>query len=298
MKRIIFALMFVLCISFAYAQPAIPTQVYGTVDKDVPDGTLIEFKIGEEVVASGTIKDNAYGYDPLIFIPRDDPFTTAIEGYSEGDTIDIYIAEKEVGETELEGDDVVEIDLTISESTQSSASSSGTGSSGTGSSSGGECEPTWECSDWDYCSAGIQTRVCIDKWDCGDESDKPDEIRECAEAEILDEAEPEIIMPPVYEEPREITVEETGGLGWVYIIIALIVLGGLGGLGFIIFEKKRAHLSLHQEKQHHKLEDQSMQRLQSYVKQTLEQGYTKAQVKQALLNEGWSPRLVNNVIKG
>jgi len=49
----------------------------------------------------------------------------------------------------------------------------------TGSKAGGICSPTWECTDWSKCSNGKQTRTCEDKWSCGDEEDKPKEIRSC-----------------------------------------------------------------------------------------------------------------------
>ncbi|GAG16976.1 unnamed protein product, partial [marine sediment metagenome] len=81
------------------------------------------------------------------------------------------------------------------------------------------------------------------------------------------------------------------------VIIIVIVLAIFGGIGFVFYEMKRSHGALQQEKQQSTLQDQSFTRLQSYVKQTLEQGYTKEQIRQRLLNEGWSLNTVNQVLR-
>jgi len=41
------------------------------------------------------------------------------------------------------------------------------------------CTPEWECTEWSACIDGIQTRVCIDKNDCGTNTGKPVEEMTC-----------------------------------------------------------------------------------------------------------------------
>jgi hypothetical protein len=105
------------------------------------------------------------------------------------------------------------------------------------------------------------------------------------------------VFPPQLPaaEPAEEAPAERG-FPWVIVIIIAIT-GILGGIGFVFYEMKRSHGALQQEKQQKTVEDQTLMRLQSYVRQTLEQGYTKEQIRQTLANEGWSPAIISRVLK-
>ena len=294
MKKIIYFFIFLLSIGIAYAIPQIPIQVYGEITPELEDGYEITFEIDGVEYVDGTITSNKYGYDPLIFIPIDDPSTAEKEGYADGDMVDIYIADIKVEEVSLEAD-TVKIDVQILQSSHNTISSTVPGGSvDRGPSAGGVCEPTWECSDWSSCVNGRQTRICIDKWRCGTTNQKPSEVQPC-----VVETPPTPPIPiervPIVEEPRPIVEIEERSYGWAYIIIFIIVLGILGGAGFVFYEKGRAHKAFHQEKKQKTLENQSMMRLKSYVTQTLQQGYAKEQIRQELLKEGWNPGILNKL---
>ena len=297
MKKIIFALVFLICISFAYAQPALPIQIYGSITPTIEDGTAISFEIDGLEVASGSITNNKYGYSPLVFIKQDDLFTQEKEGYVSGDMVFVYVGDVKVKETVLTGS-IIELNLIVPSTvtTTSTTTSTSTTRSGTSTGSGGICSPTWECSDWSSCSNGRETRTCIDKWSCGTSSGKPPVSRTCV-VEQPPAPSPVIVeRPPIIEQPN--VVEKERSFVWAYIVLSIIVLSILGGLGFVFYERRRSHSVLNQEKQQSSLEQQSMIRLQSYVRQTLQQGYTQEQVIQSLLREGWSQNIINKTIKG
>ncbi|MBW2996230.1 hypothetical protein KY332_02910 [Candidatus Woesearchaeota archaeon] len=288
MKKLVLLLIFVF-IGTVYAQPQFPIQIYGDITPAISDGSEIRFEVDGLEVGSGEIMDNKYG-DPPLFIEVDDTATIEKEGYADGDVVDVYIEDVKVDEITLEGN-LVEKDITISgddfDEVQKETTTADTRRGSVGTSIA--CDPSWECSDWEECINGKQTRTCIDKWECGTDDGKPAEIQTCIEPAA---AEPKII--PSIEEP--LVIEEKGR-AWIYIIITIIVLGLAGGLGFVIYERERAHKSLQQEKQQPKLEDQSFIRLQSYVKQTLDQGYTREQIRAVLLREGWSQSVINKALK-
>jgi len=81
-------------------------------------------------------------------------------------------------------------------------------SSGGGSSSGGGvCTPEWNCTGWNECSDGEQTRTCIDRWDCDDDSSKPSEIQICfvpEESESKNETTIEKIKEEIKETAQEV----------------------------------------------------------------------------------------------
>lgn len=74
-----------------FAVPQIPIQIFGTVDKDIPDGTPITIEIDGVVVAESVIYNHQFGYDPIITIGREDTSTPAKDGYSDGDELDLFI---------------------------------------------------------------------------------------------------------------------------------------------------------------------------------------------------------------
>ena len=104
----------------------------------------------------------------------------------------------------------------------------------------------------------------------------------------------EPIAPAPVEAPA---VPEERGYGWVYVMIAIIVLALGGGVGFVFYEREKAHSALHEERKQKTLGDESFVRLQSYVRQTLQLGYTKEQIRNRLLEEGWSQNIVEQVLR-
>ena len=102
---------------------------------------------------------------------------------------------------------------------------------------------------------------------------------------------------PCVEIPAPVIPPEKPSYLWLYILITLIVLAILGGIGFVFYEKERAHKVLHEEKKQTTLEENSLNRLQSYINQTLEEGYTEAQIRQRLVSEGWNMKVLNDIFK-
>ena len=69
--------------------PGIPNQFYGTVSfangDSAPDGTLVEVKIGDQIVATCPVKDGKYGYNPILC------FVTDPDSNRQGKEIHFYI---------------------------------------------------------------------------------------------------------------------------------------------------------------------------------------------------------------
>jgi len=47
------------------------------------------------------------------------------------------------------------------------------------------CEEDWKCSGWEECKEGVRKRVCIDRNDCDEQDDKPNETENC-EVEVIE----------------------------------------------------------------------------------------------------------------
>ena len=102
------------------------------------------------------------------------------------------------------------------------------------------CTPTWECGEWSECIEGQQTRVCVDKWNCSADDEKPEEIQACSIEESIPEQEEGDIEEDVVELPSE-EVEETVVSNvksyWKQFIFSIIFLI-LSGVGFIFFKRR------------------------------------------------------------
>ncbi len=343
MKKIIYFVIFIFCISFIYAQPAMPTvQIYGTIIGTVADGSEIAFEKDGIEIGLGIVNNNQYGYDPVIFIDA-----------NIGDVIDIFIDNIFINTITLQEEGTVNIDITIP--TAPPPPTEEDEEEPTVRRGGGIVIPstnhTTDFSQFpqtfnvrsgdrillDFNGAQHTIRVARLRFqsvellisstpstlnlnvDDEGEVDLDDDgitdiailyngveekrgvviIRQLASAATVPQ--PISTPEPVVEEPTPELIDvvpEPGGASSLSIIITIIViLGILGGIGFVFYEMKRSHGALQQEKQQKTLEDQSFMRLQSYVKQTLEQGYTKNQIRKALLNEGWSQNIINKVLR-
>ena len=47
---------------------------------------------------------------------------------------------------------------------------------------------------------------------------------------------------------------------------------------------------------HEELHENTYANLESYARRTMQMGYTKEQIRQALITEGWSPQITNEVL--
>jgi len=128
-----------------------------------------------------------------------------------------------------------------------------------------------------------------------DQLEQPPAVQQpTSQPETEPETEPQSLVDTIQESEPE---APSSRFPWAAVVITIVILGILGGIGFVYYEMKTSHIYLKQEKAHGSLNQQSYARLQSYVKQTLEQGYTKAQIRQTLINEGWNQNTVNQVLR-
>jgi len=298
MKKIILILLFLVAISAVYAIPQIPRQVYGSISPELPEEYPMKFKIGGVLYETGTAELNRYGYQELVLVPVDDPDTPAEkEGYVHGeDTVFVYIKDVKVAEhtypasvnrrdIELTQDQYNEIVGAAAPVVETPAGGGGGGRRPPG------CFSVWDenCTEWSPCiENGTQTRLCQDTGTCN----KPAKIETRACTYIPPEITEEITEVIEEELPPE---EEERKLG-IWLIMFLVILGA-AGIGFVFYEWEKSHKKLRTEMKGKTLEDKSLERLKSYARQTMAEGYTENQVRQALLKEGWSQQIVNQALK-
>lgn len=102
----------------ALAVPQPPHQFWGQVtinELQAGEGITVLAKIGEAEYSTKVDADGNYGYDPLFRVPADDPDTTDIEGASQGDLIDFYVAEVLVDTYAFGIGGYTELNLTVGE---------------------------------------------------------------------------------------------------------------------------------------------------------------------------------------
>ncbi|AKX93073.1 Ig-like, group 2 [Moorella thermoacetica] len=102
---------------YALAVPAQPHQFYGQVTvggEPAPQGIEVVAKIdGVQYAATVTDALGRYGYDPVFYVPADNPDTPAIEGGRRGDLIEFYVAGVLAGSYQFEVGGVTKLDLSI-----------------------------------------------------------------------------------------------------------------------------------------------------------------------------------------
>ncbi|MFT4309718.1 MAG: hypothetical protein ACMXYL_04475 [Candidatus Woesearchaeota archaeon] len=99
----------------------------------------------------------------------------------------------------------------------------------------GACVPNWICSEWTDCVNQQQRRVCVDRNDCGVETDRPTEDRTCESEVVLGGA---LVESEVETADRGIMTTLTGfatGVGgtisWIVILLVFVIIAGLYFLG-------------------------------------------------------------------
>jgi hypothetical protein len=347
MKKLIYVFIFVVCISLVYAQPSMPTtQIYGTITGTVADGSEIAFEKDGIEIGIGTITNNQYGYDPIIFIDAE-----------VGDVVDIYIADVSVGQITVQTEGYIQEDITIPVETQPQVTQQQPTPDTARRSGGGYIAPVNHTANFsqfpqtfnvrsgdrillNFNGAEHTIRVARLRFEYIEllisstpstltlnvteegEVDLDDdgvndiavlyegvqgnrgvvkirqlEVQPIVTPEPEPEPSPEPELTPEPEPEPESEAPEPAGFPWAAVIITIVILGILGGIGFVFYEMKRSHGALQQEKGQKTIEDQSIVRLQSYVRQTLQQGYNKDQIRQTLLNEGWSQNTINKVLR-
>jgi Ca2+/Na+ antiporter len=154
-----------------------PIKIYGNVIPELPDGTEISFKVGNQVIASTSLKNNSYGHDPELYFEMDDPSTTVKEGYDEGDIINIYVAGVDVNEFSYISSVAMEKNIIIPSSKRSEVSTKAAYAAFEK-----RCVPQWSCGVWSDCVDGLQKRVCVDIMGCGIGEGRVTETKNCEAA--------------------------------------------------------------------------------------------------------------------
>jgi len=160
-----------------------PVQVYGEIYPDLPDGTQIDFKVGRIVLASTYLTNNSFGYNSELFFALDNQITPAIEGYSEGDVVDVYIENIKVAEFSYFDPWGTEKNINIPAGIRADVANKAALAD-----IGRRCNTKWSCKDWSKCSEGIKTRECIDLNECGLEVGRPTELMECSRSPTVEAA--------------------------------------------------------------------------------------------------------------
>lgn len=191
------------------AVPGIPHQLYGNVEVNgvpVPDGTAVIAQVDGDTYITFT-KDGKYGFAPNIFYVEDP------DGNRNGKSITLSLNYKSVQNILFSNNGYINLELTTETTCGDNfclgnenynscsidcptppvnnnppASNGGSGGSGGGSGGGGGGESTipglcievWECTIWDDCANGKQTRSCNDLNKCGTTRVKPIETRTCS----------------------------------------------------------------------------------------------------------------------
>ena len=302
MKKLFLFLFFVfLMFGIVYALPQIPIQIYGDINPALPDDYDMSFQIGGEEFETG-VASNHYGYMPdIVKVAVDDPATTMTkEGYAIGDMVFVYINDVLVDQQNYDGlEQPIEIDIILSnqqyedivgdDDDDGPSIGSGRGAPPASGRRPPGCFNRWNCTDWGECSPeGLQSRVCIDEGTCND----PQEIeyQQCTyippfEEPVIEEEEP---TPEVEKEP------EPKEFPWLMVILIVVLAGGFGVV-FYEIEKSRKHTEGEKQMHHKEVHPNTYANLESYIKRTIDMGYSRAQIRQKLLQEGWSVQILNQV---
>ncbi len=161
------------------------------------------------------------------------------------------------------------------------------------------CKQNWTCTEWSKCQDSIQQRTCTDKNSCGSTSNKPAEKSSCegeSSGLLGGIVPPKKTTPlsspqtsegekiPVAKSSKEAGVEVTSGFGWWWIVLTLISII-LIIAGVLLFWKFRHHLIS-------SARDEENKTFQQWVSQVRSNGASDEQIKQTLLQQGWSEEQV------
>ena len=157
------------------------------------------------------------------------------------------------------------------------------------------CTENWQCSEWDDCINNYQTRVCIDTKNCGTILNKPVERQDCVTGITV----PPIIAPPTTEYvppayPATTLQKPSVFKGTdIALIVGIIAVGA--AIAAVIFFIKKA---IKKPAIYHSYPQQShAEKLKPLIEDAKKKGYTKEQIKKALLNKGWPESAVDWALK-
>lgn len=294
--KLFIPVIFLILLPFVSAQvpPLNVHQFYGDVINGL-DGDIVKAVVnGNEFTT--TVSAGKYGYNP----------TFNVEGGTNGDTVVFYINNVEVASSTYDEQGLTKLDLTrpASAPPPSGGGTSGGGTSGGGggsfwssvptSSEGEECVEDWICDVWSECSAGQQTRDCVDQNACGTELLKPAEVKACEEVVVVVETPPEILAPPpLPPEPVKLVKKpepESSLWLWILLVFVILLIVAVSVFAFFYFFRKESAAGKSF------MSADRLVPLRAYVRKTKAMGYTDAQVRGVLAKAGWKSVDINQVI--
>jgi len=152
------------------------------------------------------------------------------------------------------------------------------------------CTEDWICSEWSVCSQqGKQARYCYDLNNCGTNVDEPNTEQDCVYiTSTLPLTPEEQLAQPVPQPSRE--PEKTNPIPAILAMaLGVVALASLG-----IYHGQR-YIQFKSEMQSNKVSEETIHELYMYSLKRLKEGYTRQDVQQAIINEGWPRRVVNQV---
>jgi hypothetical protein len=157
------------------------------------------------------------------------------------------------------------------------------------------CVSQYSCGRWSDCESSFTRRRLCNDFVCGKE-DKI-ETESCSYVPpVVDQIAPnkfdgfEEEKMPAVEAPAASSMLST----IIMAVIGLIILLG-GSAAFVFYEMSKSKQKLDAEKKKETIPDDVYNSLKSYMLQMQEQGYTKEQIKLALLKEGWTADKIEKI---
>ena len=94
---------------------------------------------------------------------------------------------------------------------------------------------------------------------------------------------------------------EPVGYAWLYIVMAVLIIGGAGGAAAYYFLQmhKRPGIGIHKipAEKTEDIKNQAKRKMRSYIRETLSKGYSEAQIKGSLRKIGWPDYMIEEVFR-
>ncbi|MBW2990786.1 hypothetical protein KY348_03710 [Candidatus Woesearchaeota archaeon] len=169
----------------------------------------------------------------------------------------------------------------------------------------GSCVPDWSCSDWTGCRVdGTRVRFCFDKKGCGSVVGKPAVSEGCVYGEDagvdtdvgggVDTDVGDGAGNVSEEEPEEVEEIVEKGFPWITLFLILSIVGVI----LLVYIMRRGSSSQASKKRSYgKGMDDKERTASDYIKMNLDRGYSPEQVRQTLMNAGWSSDELDKLFK-
>lgn len=327
-KKILYLMMFVLCVSLVSAVPKIPVQLYGDVAPGIVSGTLLEISINDLYETTTTLENNKVGVSNLVFLRKDDIDTVGIEGLQGNDEITLKFAgyepinrtyndsSLEIYYVNIAADELIEepncvkdSDCASNQECKNSDCVTKPGKTVNGGSGGGGktrhrdttlapgfCISRWVCTGYGECLNGVQTRTCIKEMPCNDSSIKPPERVACGTVQSAatgtdNSFESQTTTTPVVKkdfDDSKMIIIEEEPKGISLPYVIFFLILLLILFGLAYLYYE--HLMARKIMAQPYKENKT---LDKYIKETLKKGFRKKDVQEALIKKGWDKDEVN-----